>query len=114
MELITKLDAVDYVLEKCALPEEVKEKMLAIQHGLLKDKNRVSKTAIARKANAERVFAILTVDVPMSIKEIQARDEVLASYNPQRVASAITLLVNEERVDRVQTKEGVRYSLRQI
>ena len=75
---------------------------------LLENKSANRKPTKSQTENAPLIEAIreilLNADVPLSIKDIKAKDERLEELSPQKVSSLLTLIKKEEGLNFVRTE----------
>lgn len=114
MEKMTNVKAVSYVLENCALPTEVAEKLEAIKASYEKKSSGVRKPTAHQTENAGVKTAILEALEPntlYTITDIGKSVPACAEFSSQRVSAIVTQLVKEGALVRTEEKRKAYFSL---
>ena len=114
---MTNAVALNYVLENCELPTEVREKIQNIYNSTTKKSasKKPSKTAEQNKALGEIVKEVLGKSAePMTVTDIQNAEPRLSTANEisnQKVTAVIRMLIAEKEVIKVVEGKKSKFTL---
>lgn len=114
MDKLTNTKALDYVLEHCELPDDVREKVENIKTSYAKkrsDSGKPTPTQEANNALADRIYEAMEENVEYTASDIIANVEEAHGLNTQKVAPVMKILVATGRA--VKT-EGRKTTYRKI
>lgn len=114
MERKTKIEM--YTEIKALLTDKDQIAFIENEIELVKRKNSKKTLTATQKANVEfkdEILATLSTDNPMTIKEIQSANEVLADLSNQRVSALLTQLIEANKVERVIEKRVSKFLLKE-
>jgi hypothetical protein len=114
MERKTKIEM--YTEIKALLTDKDQIAFIENEIELVKRKNSKKTLTATQKANVEfkdEILVTLSTDNPMTIKEIQSANEVLADLSNQRVSALLTQLIEVNKVERVIEKRVSKFLLKE-
>lgn len=109
-EKMTYVKALDYVLDKCTLPEEVREKLENLHDQTAKRNSAKSGKPTAKQVEsanlADALYGIMVASSgeALTVSDWMVKGEPFKSMTNQKVAAIIRLLENTGRVERIPDK----------
>lgn len=114
MERKTKIEM--YTEIKALLTDKDQIAFIENEIELVKRKNSKKTLTATQKANVEfknEILATLTLDNPMTIREIQSANEALGGLSNQRVSALLTQLIEANEVERITEKRVSKFILKE-
>lgn len=106
---ITKKIALNYVIENCTIPAEIKTKLESML-SVLENKPKNRKPTAKQKENEvikQNLLKALT-DKPQTITELQKNNDDLFDYTNQKLSSLLRQLIADDKVER-EVRKGRTY-----
>lgn len=108
MTKMTYVNALSYVLEKCEMPADVREKLDALKEQQVKrnssDSGKPTKKQAENVALADALFEVMKrVNKPCTVSEYMAQDETFGAMTNQKVSALMRVLESSGKV--VKTTE---------
>lgn len=105
---LTKRDALNYVIENCELPEDIKEKLEGMVEVLARRTSANRKPTAKQKENKE--LGLVAIEVlrgiqPATVTEVLKADpETFADISNQRMSAILNQLIKEDRCEKLIEK----------
>lgn len=115
MDKMTYVKALSFVMDNCAVPEDVSERLAALKASIEKKNSAPRKPTadqLANQAYKDAILAFLTdAEKPMTVAEITAGVPELAGSKPQKVSGLMRSLEQNGFVTVTKVKRLSAYSI---
>ena len=109
---MTNAKALAYVMENCAIPDDVMTKLVSMKSQLDKKSGAERKptaTQIANEGIKDAILAVLS-DTGITVTELQKSSDALAEYSNQRLSALLRQMVEAGKAVRCEIKGKAYFS----